>query len=69
MYKGGRAQSFFALLALCTPPGQSPGLATGQLSTKSHMGKYDREMPCVTMYTINAEPALNSRPFSFPGNA
>ena len=55
MAKGGRAQSFwssFALLALCMAPGRSPGLATGQLSTKSPKCKYDRKLPCVVMANI-----------------
>ena len=40
---------FFALLPLHMHPGRSAGLATGQLSTKSHKCKYDRKLPCVPM--------------------
>ena len=35
---------FFALLAFCTPPGPSPGPATGQLSTINHGCKFHRKL-------------------------
>ena len=42
-------RKFFALLAFCTPPGPSPGLATGQLSKKCHECKHHRRRPALAI--------------------
>ena len=50
---------FFALLAFCTLPGQSPSLATSQLSTKFHKCKHDRKLPSLAISLKDLDEVKN----------